>query len=118
MTSGAGCALDGSVLVLNKFFMVVHVISVRRAFCLLFKELAEVIAIDDGQYVAFNFTSWREASQARSLFQGPDDEFIRTVHETLLRARRAPDQPSASPRAIPPQVPKLESVSRQRLLVG
>ena len=80
MISGAGCALDGSVLVLNKFFTAVHVISVRRAFCLLFKELAEVITIDDGQYVAFNFSSWREASQARSLFKGPDDEFIRTVH--------------------------------------
>ncbi len=80
MTSGAGYALDGSVLVLNKFFMAVHVISVRRAFCLLFKELAEVITVDDGQYVAFNFTSWREASEARSIFKGPDDEFIRTVH--------------------------------------
>src|SRR5208337_239292 len=80
MINGAGCALDGSVLVLNKFFMAVHVISVRRAFRLLFKELAEVITIDDGQYVAFNFTSWREASQARSQFKGPDDEFIRTVH--------------------------------------
>ena len=66
MNSGGLCALDGSVLVLNKFYMAVHVISVRRAFCLLFKELAEVITIDDGQYVAFNFTSWREASQARS----------------------------------------------------
>jgi len=80
MNSGGLCALDGSVLVLNKFYMAVHVISVRRAFCLLFKELAEVITIDDGQYVAFNFTSWREASQARLLFKGPDDEFIRTVH--------------------------------------
>ena len=80
MISGAGCALDGSVLVLNKFFTAVHVVSVRRAFCLLFKELAEVITIDDGQYVAFNFSSWCEASQARSLFKGPDDELIRTVH--------------------------------------
>ena len=80
MSLAAGCPLDGSVLVLNKFYMAVHVISVRRAFCLLFKELAEVITIDDGQYVAFNFTSWREASQARALFKGPDDEFVRTVH--------------------------------------
>jgi hypothetical protein len=36
MIHGAACALDGSVLVLNKVFMAVHVISVRRAFCLLF----------------------------------------------------------------------------------
>jgi 5-methylcytosine-specific restriction endonuclease McrA len=80
MSIGAGHALDGSVLVLNKLYMAVRVISVRRAFCLLFKELAEVITIDDGQYVSFNFTTWREASEARALFKGPDDEFIRTVH--------------------------------------
>jgi hypothetical protein len=80
MSPGAGHALDGSVLVLNKFYMAVHVVSVRRAFCLLFKELAEVITIDDGQYLAFNFTTWREASEARARFKGPDDEFIRTVH--------------------------------------
>ena len=60
--------------------MAVHVIPVRRAFCLLFKELAEVITVDDGQYVSFNFTSWREVSEARALFKEPDDEFIRTVH--------------------------------------
>ena len=73
MSLGAGHALDGSVLVLNKFYMAVHVIPVRRAFCLLFKEIAEVITIDDGQYASFNFTTWREASLARSTFRGPDD---------------------------------------------
>jgi 5-methylcytosine-specific restriction endonuclease McrA len=56
------------------------VISVRRAFCLLFKELAEVITIDDGQYSAFDFASWREVSEARAHFRDPDDEFIRTIH--------------------------------------
>ena len=59
MSPGAGHALDASVLVLNKFYMAVHVISVRRAFCLLFKNLAEVITVDDGRYVSFNFASWR-----------------------------------------------------------
>ncbi len=62
MSPGAGHPLDASVLVLNKFYMAVHVISVRRAFCLLFKNLAEVITVDDGQYVSFNFASWREVS--------------------------------------------------------
>ncbi len=80
MSLGAGHALDGSVLVLNKFYMAVHVISARRAFCLLFKELAEVVTVDDGQYVSFDFASWREVSEARATFSEPDDEFIRTVH--------------------------------------
>jgi 5-methylcytosine-specific restriction endonuclease McrA len=79
MSHVAGHALDASVLVLNRYYMAVHVMSVRRAFCLLFKELAEVITIDDGRYVSFNFASWREVSEARALFKEPDDDFIRTV---------------------------------------
>jgi 5-methylcytosine-specific restriction endonuclease McrA len=80
MSLGAGHALDGSVLVLNKFFMAVHVISARRAFCLLFKDLAEVVTIDDGQYASFDFASWREVSEARQHFKEPDDEYVQTVH--------------------------------------
>jgi 5-methylcytosine-specific restriction endonuclease McrA len=80
MSISAGAALDASCLVLNKYYMAVHVVSVRRAFCLLFKELAEVITIDDGRYASFDFASWREVSQARVLFREPDDDFIRTVH--------------------------------------
>jgi 5-methylcytosine-specific restriction endonuclease McrA len=80
MSLGASPALDASVLVLNKFYMAVHVISVRRAFCLLFKELAEVITLDEGRYNSYDFNSWREVSEARSDFRGPDDEYIRTVH--------------------------------------
>src|SRR4051812_46125621 len=80
MSLGSSHALDASVLVLNKFYMAVHVISVRRAFCLLLKDLAEVITVDDGRYLAFDFHSWREVSEARARFMQPDDEFIRTVH--------------------------------------
>src|SRR3954465_14872942 len=80
MSLGASHALDASVLVLNKFYMAVHVISVRRAFCLLFKDLAEVVTLDDGCYTSFDFRSWREVSQARARYKEPDDEFIRTVH--------------------------------------
>jgi 5-methylcytosine-specific restriction endonuclease McrA len=79
MSIGAGEALNASCLVLNKYYMAVHVVSVRRAFCLLFKDLAEVITIDDGRYASFDFASWREVSQARVLFREPDDDFIRTV---------------------------------------
>lgn len=46
--SPAQSALNGSVLVLNKFYMAVHVISVRRALVLLYRELAEVIHVENG----------------------------------------------------------------------
>lgn len=79
MSLGAASSLDSSVLVLNKLYMAVHVISVRRAFCLLCKDLAEVVTIDDGFYQSYDFQSWREVSEARARFKGPDDDFIRTV---------------------------------------
>ena len=47
----ANSSLDASVLVLNKLFMAIHIISVKRAFVLLFKDLAEVVSMDDGQIV-------------------------------------------------------------------
>lgn len=80
MSLGACTALDASVLVLNKCYMAVHVISVRRAFCLLFKEMAEVVTLDDGRYLSHDFQSWREVSEARARFKDPDDDFIRTIH--------------------------------------
>ena len=79
MSQAAGHSLDARVLVLNKFYLAVHIVSVRRAFCLLFKDLAEVITIDDGRHMAFDFASWREVSEARRLYRHPDDDFIRTV---------------------------------------
>src|SRR5262245_25249486 len=72
-------ALDASVLVLNRLFMAVHVISVKRAFCLLCKELAEVVALEDGQFVAYDFSTWRELSEYRSKhFRQEDDDWVRT----------------------------------------
>ena len=43
-----GNPLGASVLVLNRFYMAVHVINVRRAFGLLLRELAEVIHFKKG----------------------------------------------------------------------
>jgi len=75
-------ALDSSVLVLNRFFMAVHVISARRAFSLLCREIAEVVHIVDDRYDTFNFESWREISHYRELFAECEDdehEWVRTV---------------------------------------
>ena len=83
MSLGSTPALDTSVLVLNKGYLAVHVISVRRAFCLLFKELAEVIQFTEGRYESHNFTSWREVSEARARVKDPDDDYVRTVSSEI-----------------------------------
>ena len=59
----AQSALNGSVLVLNKFYMAVHVISVRRALVLLYREIAEVIHVEDGHYHNYDFQNWLEISE-------------------------------------------------------
>lgn len=56
-------SLNGSVLVLNKFYMAVHVVSVRRALVLLYRELAEVIHVEDGHYHSYDFENWLEISE-------------------------------------------------------
>lgn len=79
VTVGAS-ALDASVLVLNKLYMAIHVVSVRRAFTLLCKELAEVVHIDDaGVWTNHDFDSWRDVSAARASFKDPHTDWIRTV---------------------------------------
>jgi hypothetical protein len=55
-----GPALGLSVLVLNRSFVAVHVTNVRRAVTLLFRELAEVVHVEEGQYGAYSFETWRE----------------------------------------------------------
>lgn len=79
MQSHANSALDASVLVLNRLFMAVHVISVRRAFCLLCKELAEVVNLEEGQFNTYDFETWREVSEFRAKnFHKEEDDWVRT----------------------------------------
>ena len=57
-------ALSLSVLVLNRSFVAVHVVNVRRAIRLLFRQLAEVVHAEAGQYAAYSLESWRELSNS------------------------------------------------------
>jgi 5-methylcytosine-specific restriction endonuclease McrA len=84
MQSSPNSALDSSVLVLNKLFMAVHIISVRRAFCLLCKDLAEVVSLEDGQFATYNFETWREVSEYRAQnFRQEEDDWVRTVNSRI-----------------------------------
>jgi len=79
MNPGSYSPLDASVLVLNKMFMAVHVISVRRAFCLLCKYQAEVVSVEDGNYTSYDFESWAELSAYRAAnFREEHEDWVRT----------------------------------------
>ncbi len=77
MTSGS--ALECSVLILNRFYMAVRVVNVRRALTLLYRGCAEVITIEENQYSSFDFDTWCEVSQILSLEKQPGEDYVQAV---------------------------------------
>ena len=79
--------LSHSVLVLNRFYMAVHVVNVRRALTLLFRDLAEVIHIESGRYANYDFVTWREISELKASFEAHEEDeqidWIRSVNFSL-----------------------------------
>lgn len=71
--------LDTNVLVLNRFYMAIRVVNVRRALTLLYRQCAEVIDMDVGQYVSYDFDSWCELSQLTSIDKQPGEEYLQAV---------------------------------------
>jgi len=80
-------ALEASVLVLNRLFMAVRVVRARDAFVLLWKEIAEVVSVEDETYATYDFSSWAEVSEYRRKFQPDSHEWIRTVRFDLAVPR-------------------------------
>ena len=113
MNAGAYSALDASVLVLNKTFVAVHIVSVRRAFCLLCKDLAEVVSLDDGQYNTYDFASWSELSAYRaSHFRKEEDDWVRTP-TSEIQAPRVVRRPGSAGSRGPGSAPRSGTSSRR-----
>lgn len=85
--------LDSNVLLLNAHYAALRVISVRRAFALLFKRnhaqqpVAEVVHIEDGRYVSYDFEDWAELSAFKKEFEPAGHDWIRTVRFDLVVPR-------------------------------
>lgn len=73
-------ALRASVLVLNRAYMAVHIVNVRRAFGLLYRDLAEVLDVENGQYANYDFSSWLEISELRSEERNDEDDWVSAVN--------------------------------------
>ncbi len=82
MISTSNGALQSNVLTLNRFYIAVHVVSARRAFCLLWKGIAEVIHVENHSYMGYDFEAWREISELRVALDDYDvsDEWVRAVN--------------------------------------
>src|SRR5262245_50073297 len=97
--------LNAKVLVLNKAYAAMRIVSARRAFCLLARAIAEVIHVetDDagaGRYVNYDFESWVEISALQNEFERDKHDWVRTVRFEIAVPRiirllgydRLPDQ--------------------------
>lgn len=101
MFAGTHSALDSNVLVLNKHYAAVRVVSARRALTLLFKEIAEIVSVENSEYTSYDFQSWRVLSELRSRYQRDHHEWVRCVKFELAVPRiirllfydRLPKQP-------------------------
>jgi 5-methylcytosine-specific restriction endonuclease McrA len=76
--------LNAKVLVLNKAYAAMRVVSARRAFCLLAREIAEIIHVDtsptgNGQYLNYDLASWIEISALQREFEPDRHDWVRTV---------------------------------------
>lgn len=72
-------ALDGHVLVLNRHYAAVRVVSVRRALSMLYRRLAEVIHVENDSYESHDFESWREVSEYRAKHFREHHDWVRCV---------------------------------------
>lgn len=75
-----GGGLEAKVLVLNRFYMAIRVISAKRAFAMLARDAAEVIHVDDGKYHAYSFSTWAEISELQRRIEPHKHDWVRTVH--------------------------------------
>jgi 5-methylcytosine-specific restriction endonuclease McrA len=72
--------LDCNVLVLNKHYMAIRIVGARRAFSLLFREIAEVVSVEQDKYSNYDFQSWCEVSQFKRNFEPDGHDWISTVN--------------------------------------
>ena len=70
--------LDEKVLVLNRLYTAIRIISAKRAFVMLCKEAAEVIAVEDGRYYNYDFATWTEIAQLQRAFEPEMYSWVRT----------------------------------------
>ncbi|MBN2563724.1 MAG: HNH endonuclease [Phycisphaerae bacterium] len=71
--------LSCNVLVLNRNYLALRVVNFRRAFSLLFRDLAEVVHIESGRYTSYDFSEWCELSKLAREFEPNEHDWVRTV---------------------------------------
>lgn len=80
-------ALSSSVLVLNRNYTAIRVISARRAFALLYRSHVQVIDAAEDRFDVLDFPRWMELSALREASPFEDDQFVQTPRVRILVPR-------------------------------
>lgn len=72
-------ALGANVLLLNRLYMALRVINAKRAMTLVYCDQAEVVSVEDGRFLSYDFSDWVEVSAAKASFEPERHDWIRTV---------------------------------------
>ena len=86
-TPAAISVLDEKVLVLNRFYTAIRVIDAKRAFTLLCKNAAEVISVDNGQYLNYDFESWAQLGQLQQTYEPEAHSWVHTTRMVIAVPR-------------------------------
>jgi 5-methylcytosine-specific restriction endonuclease McrA len=87
MIAAEPSVLTSNVLVLNKHYAAIRITTVRRAICMLVKDLAEIISVENNQYASYDFSSWLEVSEYRARYEREHHEWIHCVRFDLAVPR-------------------------------
>jgi 5-methylcytosine-specific restriction endonuclease McrA len=79
--------LTSSVLVLNRNYTAVRIVSARRAFALLCKDFAEVIDNHETDFSTFDFAAWIGHSEEHRRSPGTHDQFVATPRFLIVVPR-------------------------------
>ena len=75
--------LDAKVLVLNRLYAVIRIVDARRAFALLAKQAAEVIAFENGTYRNYDFETWADLGSLQQEFEADEHDWVRTTRVVI-----------------------------------
>ncbi|MBW7905738.1 MAG: HNH endonuclease [Phycisphaerae bacterium] len=59
--------------------MAVRVVNARRALTLMYRDLAEVVSCENGQFLSYDFDNWVEVSALKARFEPERHDWVRTV---------------------------------------
>ena len=76
-------ALHAQVLVLNRVYSAIKIVDARRAFTLLAKQIAEVVALEEGNYRNYDFHSWTDIAELQKEFEADRHEWVSTARLTI-----------------------------------